>query len=54
MEPMKEGGQRTVQLPPSMAYGKSGLGCVFGLDDKCRVPPDSSVEVTFQYRGIRG
>ncbi|GMH43251.1 hypothetical protein BSKO_11173 [Bryopsis sp. KO-2023] len=54
LEPMKEGGQRTVIIPASKAYGKAGSGCSFGLDKTCTVPPDSPVEITFQYVSLIG
>jgi hypothetical protein len=41
MPPVREGGVRTVVLPPALAYGPRGDGCLYGLDGSCRIPPDS-------------
>lgn len=50
--PIKEGGARTLLIPPELAYGSTGDGCLFGLPDSCRIPPNSPVIVTFKYRGL--
>ncbi|GBF91829.1 peptidyl-prolyl cis-trans isomerase chloroplastic [Raphidocelis subcapitata] len=52
MGPIKEGGVRTVLLPPRLAYGERGDQCLFGRDKSCRVPPNSEVELTFRYNGL--
>jgi FKBP-type peptidyl-prolyl cis-trans isomerase len=49
---IKEGGARTLLVPPELAYGSTGDGCLFGLPDSCRIPPNSPVEITFKYRGL--
>lgn len=49
---VKEGGARTLLVPPELAYGEKGDGCLFGLPDSCRIPPNSPVEITFKYRGL--
>eukprot|EP00879_Flechtneria_rotunda_P012353 GHRR01012900.1.p1 GENE.GHRR01012900.1~~GHRR01012900.1.p1 ORF type:complete len:205 (+),score=42.45 GHRR01012900.1:177-791(+) len=49
---IKEGGSRTILVPPELAYGKEGDGCLFGLSDSCRIPPNSPVEITFKYKGL--
>jgi hypothetical protein len=49
---IKEGGARTLLIPPELAYGTLGDGCLFGLPDSCRIPPNSPVEITFKYRGL--
>jgi len=49
---IKEGGSRTLLIPPALAYGAEGDGCLFGLSDNCRIPPNSPVEITFKYRGL--
>lgn len=51
MPPIKKGGVRTVRVPPALAYGEGGDGCLFGLDEKCRVPPGSDVEISFKFYG---
>ncbi|KAI8476581.1 MAG: hypothetical protein J3K34DRAFT_455687 [Monoraphidium minutum] len=51
LPPIKEGGVRTVVLPPALAYGAKGDGCLYGLDGSCRIPPNSEVELTFRYLG---
>lgn len=43
MPPIKEGGVRTVVLPPALAYGAAGDGCLYGLEGSCRIPPNSEV-----------
>ncbi|KAK9830059.1 hypothetical protein WJX72_009477 [[Myrmecia] bisecta] len=52
MPPIKEGGLRTVVIPAEMAFGAKGEGCLFGLDEKCRVPPNAAIEITFEYLGL--
>jgi FKBP-type peptidyl-prolyl cis-trans isomerase len=49
---IKEGGARTLLVPPELAYGSLGDGCLFGLPESCRIPPNSPVEITFKYRGL--
>jgi FKBP-type peptidyl-prolyl cis-trans isomerase len=48
---IEKGGIRTVLIPPHLAYGAVGDGCLFGLPDSCRIPPNSPVEITFMYKG---
>eukprot|EP00798_Chlamydomonas_sp_ICE-L_P018612 gene18612-25126_t len=45
--PIKEGGIRTLRIPPRLAYGEKGDGCPLGRDVACRIPPGSDVEITF-------
>lgn len=52
MPPVKEGGVRTVVLPPSLAFGEKGDGCLYGLEGSCRIPPNSEVEIAFRYLGL--
>lgn len=49
---IKENGSRTLLVPPELAYGSKGDGCLFGLPDSCRIPPNSAVEISFKYRGL--
>lgn len=49
---IKEGGSRTVLIPPELAYGEEGDGCLYGLSSSCRIPPNSPVEITFRYKGL--
>ncbi len=48
---VREGGLRTVRIPPELAY-KDGDGCLFGRVESCRVPPDAAVTITFKYKGL--
>jgi hypothetical protein len=41
MPPIKAGGVRTVVLPPALAFGEAGDGCLYGLEGSCRIPPNS-------------
>lgn len=50
--PVKENGTRTLLIPPELAYGERGDGCLFGRDESCRIPPNSPVEITFKYKGL--
>lgn len=50
--PIKEGGIRTVRIPPELAYGEDGYSCLYGLSTSCRVPPSSSVVITFDFKGL--
>jgi hypothetical protein len=54
MPPMMEGGIRTVVLPPAMAFGEAGDGCLYGLADSCRIPPNSDVSLPIAPVGRRG
>ena len=29
-----------------------GSGCLYGLPTSCRVPPNSAVTITFEYKGL--
>ncbi|PSC68033.1 peptidyl-prolyl cis-trans isomerase chloroplastic [Micractinium conductrix] len=49
---VKEGGIRSVTIPPELAYGQDGYSCLYGLSTSCRVPPGSAVEITFEYKGL--
>eukprot|EP01025_Chloroclados_australasicus_P064322 TRINITY_DN8580_c3_g1_i7.p1 TRINITY_DN8580_c3_g1~~TRINITY_DN8580_c3_g1_i7.p1 ORF type:complete len:184 (-),score=7.68 TRINITY_DN8580_c3_g1_i7:205-756(-) len=49
--PIKQGGTRTVLIPPELAYNKEGYLCLFGRDRNCMVPPDTPVEITFKFVG---
>ena len=53
LPPVKEGGIRTARIPPALAFGSRGDGCIFGLGENCQVPPDTPVEITFLYKGPR-
>lgn len=46
------GAVRTVVIPPALAYGDRGEGCLFGRSQNCRVPPGQSVAITFAYEGL--
>jgi len=50
--PVQAGGMRTVVIPPHLAYGERGEGCLFGRAQNCRVPPGASVAITFAYEGL--
>jgi peptidylprolyl isomerase len=52
LPPIRAGGTRTVLIPPELAYGPAGDGCLFGLPDSCRIPPNSPVVITFRYQGL--
>jgi peptidylprolyl isomerase len=47
--PIKAGGVRTVVLPPALAYGAKGDGCLYGRDSSCRIPPNSEVRACVDY-----
>jgi peptidylprolyl isomerase len=46
-----KGGVRTLLIPPELAFGEAGDGCLFGRSESCRIPPNSPVEITFRYSG---
>lgn len=50
--PAQAGAVRTVVIPPALAYGDQGEGCLFGRAQNCRVPPGQSVAITFAYKGL--
>lgn len=50
--PAQAGAVRTVVIPPGLAYGDRGEGCLFGRAQNCRVPPGQSVAITFAYKGL--
>ena len=50
---VEKGGIRTIRVPPELAFGQLGNACIFGLPDKCLVPPNSPVDITFEYLGYK-
>ena len=50
---VERGGIRTIRIPPSLAFGARGNACIFGLETKCLVPPNSPVDITFEYLGFK-
>lgn len=52
LPPMQPGGKRILVAPPQVAHKGKGIGCLFGRDDKCLVPPTSAVEVYVELLGI--
>ena len=52
MPAVQAGSVRTVVIPPRLAFGERGEGCLFGRAQNCRVPPGASVAITFAYEGL--